>query len=417
MRIELDEQSAIYKQIEGALRDSIEQGQWPVGAMLPSRRALAQQYGVSSLTVERAVHRLVAAGLLRSDNRRGTFISRSAPLPEDGGGEVAVSRRSLESLTIGIVASNYASHHDHLELNNIWVGLVIQALEQALSQAGHATRFFNRVPDQDGPIAPLSDIYENAIADGADALAVIAFGFDPSEVDDSLRILDEHSLPVVCITSGALRRPTPHVFYDNYRVGYQAAQHLLQRGRRELAFFAPFTANWVMERYQGVCAAAEHAGLSASSVALFLPETNHAWVQEEDPQALGYKSAVELVRDFPRGMGIVAANDGAAMGLMQAAAERGIEIGRDLAVIGFDDHPDSRAVGLSSVRPPMEAMGNEAARLLLQILQGEGNYQQMRMSGSLIPRKSTVPGGKRKLSDTIALESPLPNCGEVQVAP
>lgn len=400
MNAKIEEQSVIYKQIEVHLREEIEKGLWPIGAMLPGRRALAQRYGVSSLTVERAVHRLVADGILRSDSRRGTFIARSAPAPDERDGESHDARRSQEAVTIGIVASNYLSHHDHLELNNFWVRLIIQSLEQAFSQAGHATRFFNRVPDQGWPVEPLPEMLRTAIADGVDALVVIAFGSDPSEVDDSLAFPEEQSLPIVCITAGALHRPTPHVFYDNYRVGYQAARHLLQRGHRDIIFYSPFVANWAQERFEGIRMAAEHAGLPASAVRFF-PETNHAWVQEEDPLALGYDFAAGLLRDLPSGGGVIAANDGVALGLLQAAEERGLDSGRDLMIVGFDDHPQARAAGLTSVRPPMEAMGNEAARLLLQTLLGERSFPQMRMSGSLIPRKSTVPGARRNARQEI----------------
>ena len=57
---------AAYKQIEANLRSKIGQGHWPVGAMLPSRRDLAKEYGVSPITVERAVTRLLADGILRA---------------------------------------------------------------------------------------------------------------------------------------------------------------------------------------------------------------------------------------------------------------------------------------------------------------------------------------------------------------
>src|SRR5579871_6126246 len=66
---------ATYKQIAVSLRTRIHEGQWTVGAMLPSRRDLAREYGVSPITIERAITHLIADGVLRADDRRGTFVA------------------------------------------------------------------------------------------------------------------------------------------------------------------------------------------------------------------------------------------------------------------------------------------------------------------------------------------------------
>ena len=64
-----------HRAIEADLRRKITTGEMSVGQMLPGRRDLAKQYGVSTLTVERAVDGLVREGMLRSDDRRGTFVA------------------------------------------------------------------------------------------------------------------------------------------------------------------------------------------------------------------------------------------------------------------------------------------------------------------------------------------------------
>src|SRR5690348_9768699 len=129
---------AAYKQIEDNLRSKIRQGHWPVGAMFPSRRDLAKEYGVSPITVERAVTRLLADGLLRADDRRGTFVARleaawiatvqpteTFPLKITEEDSAVVAARTqipaTASATIGIIASLYLFNQDHLALNNFWV--------------------------------------------------------------------------------------------------------------------------------------------------------------------------------------------------------------------------------------------------------------------------------------------------------
>lgn len=397
------EQRAVYKQIEGTLRRQIMEGKWQSGAIVPSRRNLAKQYGVSPITIERAITGLIADGLLRADDRRGTFV---APLPaalksiESIENPEAVVRqpshesplmRSVISDTIGIVASLYRFNTDHLELNNYWVGLLIGSLEHELSKGGHITRFFNRVQEKEQPPMELGEAIESAVQSGIGAIAVIAYGPSSREVDDHIALLHAHHIPAVCITSGPLRRPVPHVFMDNRSGGYEAAYHLLHHGCRHLVFLTPFHAAWMENRIEGARAAVEHAHLPTENLRIF-PETTHPWVQEEDPQVLGYEAAKRLLAQpgFPdSSTGIICINDGVAFGLLEAAAEHGIEVGKDLAVISFDDHREARNRHLTSLRPPMETMGVEAARLLTQAMRGETTSLQSRMPWHLIPRASS----------------------------
>lgn len=396
--------NGVYSQIEASLRDRIGRSLWPVGSRLPSRRALAKEYGVSPVTLERAVTRLIADGLLRADDRRGTFVAHGAtvfaapPAATPSGGHLHPVSRS-----IGIVASLYVGDQDHLELNNFWVRLLVDSVEQAFSRDGIGTRFFNRVsgPPSSRVVVPFPDRLRAALEEKVGALMVIGIDVAPDVLDKSLSVLDGHETPVVCITTGALRRPVTHVFYDHQSAGYQAAQHLLQGGRRDLLFFAPFTAFWVDERQKGVQAAVEHArDLSPSDrpTLKVLPPRSGPWINEEDPTVIGYNAARQAFADNSvfvpgqPGPGVVCANDGAAFGFLQAAKEAGKQAGRDFALVSFDDHPDARAVGLTSLRPPMEAMGQEAARLLQRaLLYGEQTTTQVRLCWHLLPRESTRP--------------------------
>jgi DNA-binding GntR family transcriptional regulator len=88
-----------YLQIEHRLRGEINRGIWPAGSMLPSRRDLAKEYGVSSLTVDRAVTRLIAEGILRADDRRGTFVTSSSA-QEGLAAPLDRSAASLESYAV-----------------------------------------------------------------------------------------------------------------------------------------------------------------------------------------------------------------------------------------------------------------------------------------------------------------------------
>lgn len=67
--------------IAGALRQRIEQGDWPVGTVVPAEAELAREFGVSRPTMREALSALQFAGYVESRRRRGTVVLSAAPVP------------------------------------------------------------------------------------------------------------------------------------------------------------------------------------------------------------------------------------------------------------------------------------------------------------------------------------------------
>jgi hypothetical protein len=78
---------------------------------------------------------------------------------------------------------------------------------------------------------------------------------------------------------------------------------------------------------------------------------------------------------------------------MERARERGLEPGRDIGVIGFDDNVADRDQGLSSVRPALEEMGQNAARMVIDMLNGDPAHFQVCCASQVIARRSTNRAG------------------------
>jgi LacI family transcriptional regulator len=91
---------------------------------------------------------------------------------------------------------------------------------------------------------------------------------------------------------------------------------------------------------------------------------------------------------------IFALNDDMAIGVMQAARERGLELPRDLSVVGYDDLPMASRVwpNLTSVRLPIRDMGRMAAEKLLAPLRGQDptRLDQEEVRPALVVRKSDI---------------------------
>jgi LacI family transcriptional regulator len=91
---------------------------------------------------------------------------------------------------------------------------------------------------------------------------------------------------------------------------------------------------------------------------------------------------------------IVACNDLMALGVMSAAQARGLVVGRDVSITGFDDVPlaEHAHPPLTTLHQPIYRIGTLVCRMLIRIIQGETlTEQQMILQPSLIIRQSTGP--------------------------
>src|SRR6266480_1239451 len=103
-----------YSQVYAALRRDIESGRWREETKLPSEVDLVRQFGVSRITVTRAVRELQAAGLVQRVAGSGTFVKRSRTtlgqsfgllIPDLGETEI------FEPICQGMMASPLARDH------------------------------------------------------------------------------------------------------------------------------------------------------------------------------------------------------------------------------------------------------------------------------------------------------------------
>jgi len=212
-----------------------------------------------------------------------------------------------------------------------------------------------------------------------------------------LRAVDVERVPTVYLSWHEVQPPLAQVYYDNRFAGYQAAQHLLRQGYRQLIFLAPFADPWLTERVQGAQSAVRQAGLPDHALCLYpsgpLSESYDRLVSNpcvHDLAQTAFTQGWEALCPGSTGpYGIITPNDDTAYVVLDLASKHGQEAGADFGLVGFDDDPHSYVVGLTTVRPPVEAMGEEAGHLLLRALAQDKKGQVVRLRSHLIPRAST----------------------------
>jgi LacI family transcriptional regulator len=106
--------------------------------------------------------------------------------------------------------------------------------------------------------------------------------------------------------------------------------------------------------------------------------------------------AEQLLNLSNRPTAIFAASDVQATGVLEAARDRGLDVPRDLSVVGFDDIEISAYAGLTTVRQPLFDSGYLGARYLLDALEGRsrGVAAEHHLKLELVERSTTAPPGR-----------------------
>jgi LacI family transcriptional regulator len=199
-----------------------------------------------------------------------------------------------------------------------------------------------------------------------------------------LRPLVEAGVPVVRIESSRKlggEVAVDDIFVDSRAAALAVTQHLIGEGHSRIAMVAG-RGGPQSHRIDGYRAALADAGYE------------NCVVLDEEFSELGGVRAAETILASPFGpTAIFAANDLMAIGVMQALRERGVEIPKEIAVVGFDDISAAKLVTppLTTVAQFQWQMGERAAKTLMERLSGTrtGPGTGLEMPFELIQRGST----------------------------
>ena len=193
---------------------------------------------------------------------------------------------------------------------------------------------------------------------GADGVMLVAMRGEDPLIDIAAR----SGLPTVFVGLPMQGTPPHYVDVDNAGGSRAATEHLLRIGRRRIAMITgPDDTAVARERRRGYAEALLLAGLRpyATAAGDFLEESGAAAMRV-------------LLSGHPDLDAVVAANDNMAAGALRVLRDAGRTVPGDVAVVGFDDlqvavHTDPK---LTTVHQPVQALGREAARMLIDLLDG-----------------------------------------------
>jgi LacI family transcriptional regulator len=195
--------------------------------------------------------------------------------------------------------------------------------------------------------------------------AIIIASSELRELSQARRL----GIPVVNLAGGlAKAHGIPRVRVNDYAAGQMAADHLLDRGIRHLAFFGWSDRWYSKQRRQGFCERASRAGVKVDS---FLHPAAGDGTQLSWPERI--EDSASWLTSLPRPCGVFAVQDYRAQFLVETCHEAGIRIPEDIALIGMDNEEticEHSVPTLTSVSRNSERVGWEAMALLDRLIQG-----------------------------------------------
>lgn len=114
---------------------------------------------------------------------------------------------------------------------------------------------------------------------------------------------------------------------------------------------------------------------------------------------MGFGPAIELVNRGVEFTALMCYNDVSAFGAIRALVDHGMRVPEDVSVVGFDDIQSAafHNPSLTTIRQPLNQMGQVAARILLKRIRGQATFpDSVPILPELVIRESTCPPGPRR---------------------
>lgn len=327
-----------------------EQTQESTRGRAPSIRDVARLAGVSHQTVSRVLNQ--HPSIRPETKQRVLDVMAELQYKPNRAARALVTSRSR---TIGILSAS-STHYGPASS--------IAAIESAARAAGYWVSTANI---ESGDAGSIADGLAHLAAQGIEGLVVIA---PQVRVFDTLAQLSI-DVPYVSLQSTG-RDPDHALSVDQIAGARLATRHLIEQGHRQI-YHLTGPRDWIE-------AEARMRGFLDEMGAQDVPTT--APILGDWTADFGYHAGRELltVRDFTA---IFASNDQMALGVMHAVRDAGLEIPRDVSVVGFDDIPEAAHFWppLTTVRQDFAELGRRCVALLL----GDLDPSAPEYRGTIVP--------------------------------
>lgn len=345
-----------YSQLKEYLKEQMHLGKIAADEQLPSENMLASQFNISRHTVRQALGDLENEGYVYREQGRGTFC---APRKRNNGRTIAV-------------VTTYISEYIF--------SVVIRGIEEILSAAGYTLILANTGNDKTKEAQCLENLLNQEIS----GLIIEPTKSARDNVNYKyFQELERRRIPYLMLHATYPELDPAYVIMDDEKGGYMATQYLLQLGHREIAGIFKNDDLQGVRRQAGFLSALKAYGLEPNMDYLGNFDT-------EQQKFFPYQFTRGLLQRSDRPTAIVCYNDQNAIRILEAVREEGVKIPEELSIIGYDDSSLAVAseVKLTTIKHPKASMGRQAARFIIDMLEGRMEKPKLVYQPELIIRTS-----------------------------
>lgn len=341
-----------YLIIKGDIKRRVMEGEWLGEMRLPSSRDFAEFYKASVNTVEKAIKELCEEGLLRRDNRRGTYIESGIVLP------LGHNSRT------GLVAASVVGIE-----NPLW-STALRGIEDVL----HLHGFHLLSYSDDRNLDKLESLIQGAVAKRVDGV-ILSPIFDKNSEERNKRLfelLKANGIKVIFLDRHLYNSDIPYVTSDNIAGAYNLTKKLIDRGHKQILFIRNSNLSTFHERLLGMKQAFLDSGMEfTDDLDVLIPTTLEDFKGEFEEFCLQVAAKIRLLECTA----IFAANDQIAEAVIIALNELGIRFPEDVSLVTYDALNLNRKLklNLTGVNQPFYDMGRAAAIQLMSLIEGKDN--------------------------------------------
>jgi GntR family transcriptional regulator of arabinose operon len=337
-------QAKYYKLMEH-IKEAVLMGRIKPGDQIPSENILSKEHSLSRHTVRKAISMLVNDGLLYTEHGKGTFC-------------LGRQNKRSDSKNIGVITT-YISEYIFPR--------VIQGIDGVLSGSGYSIMLKNTNNNTTNETNCLQDLL------GKDIEGLIIEPTKSALFSDNLKFyeaFDKHHIPYVFIHGyNTQLEGKSHVILDDAGGMVSVVEYLAKLGHKNI--IGVFKADDIqgINRHNGFARGLTKVGLS------YNPD-NIIWFHTEDKEVKPYTFIRQIIEEKKDIDAIVCYNDEIAFRTFELLGKLGVKVPQDISITGFDDSyfSENCPVKLTTVNHPKEVLGQEAARILLEMLKDD-NYQ------------------------------------------
>ena len=332
---------------------------------------IAEDLGVSLMTVSKALrnHTDVAEETRRRVCQRARQLGYEPNL-------VARSLAGHRSFMIGLIVP---------DLMHSFFAEVAKGIDSKLAPLGYQIAVSNSGENAETELRQIKLLMARKV-DGLIIASAV-----PRASHSMVELMDRHSTPYVLVDRMIPNVEANYVGVRDEEIGALATQHLIEQGCTRIAHLRGPMVSTGRGRLRGYRRAlAKHR--------LKVPPEYVISAAHQD--STGYEAMRRLLQLKPRPDGVFCYNDPVAIGAMKALMEAGVDIPRDIALVGVGDvhYSDMLRVPLSTINQSSFQIGESAAQLLLECMESKAPVPPKRI---LFPPRLVVRESSRRRQSSL----------------